>query len=359
MAPLTRRNLLFGAGACVAVAGLSACGSGGSGGSATATATGGGTLLSRAKAEGTLSYYEIGDTLSYFGPPFKQSYPWADVKTYQADGGTLSNKLITETQARIKNCDVIEVPPGQRANYMNSKCLATTPGSDLPNFSKLPPSVTDPEHYTIPAYQNPVVLVYNTSVIKEQLPKDIYEFAQPKWKGKLAMESPQALGLAASFLASQRSAWGDDKWMTWLHAMAANDILITPDSTSSYQAAVSGERPIAVDGINDITSQKPGVPVKALFYNRIAPLPVYLARTSLSPHPDLGALFINSVISTAGQLSIAKSGRIPIRSDINAPTAIQNVIPGGNAALVPLSDMKSLYEDPQSYIKIFNQLWPG
>jgi ABC-type thiamine transport system substrate-binding protein len=173
------------------------------------------------------------------------------------------------------------------------------------------------------------------------------------------MESPQALGLAASFLASQRSVWGDDKWMTWLHAMAANDILITPDSTSSYQAAVSGERPIAVDGVNDIISQKPGVPVKALFYDRIAPLPVYLARTSLSPHPDLAALFINSAISTEGQLSIAKSGRIPIRSDIDAPTAIQNVIPGGNAALVPLADMKTLYDNPQSYIKIFNELWPG
>lgn len=314
-------------------------------------------LEAKAKAEGTIMLYNIGaETAQVHADGFKKAYPWATVNTFVAPGAALASKVIAENDANVTVADVVLHPPAQRANYIARKAIGPTPG--LPNQGLIPKEMVDPEFYSVANYQNPIILMYNSKLITTEPPKDIFEFANPSWKGKIAFEAPQALGLSASFLASHRKQWGDAKWLPWIRGIAANSILITANSTAAYQAVLSGERSICVDGVNDVLAQPAGAPVKALFYDGIAPLPVYLSRTTKSPHPNMAALFLNWSISDAGQQAMAASKRIPIR-DIDVPTAISKVLPKGNASQLPVSELASLWEKPETYLPIFNELWPA
>jgi iron(III) transport system substrate-binding protein len=363
MPDLTRRRFL-GLGTGIAAATwLSACGSDSAGSksgsdSEIPTNITLDQLVERAKAEGSISYYALSQqSIDLFVPAFKAAYPWAKVSTFAATGSSLASKVILETKARVHNCDIVLHPPAQRQNYLNNKAIQPTP--NLPDLNNVPEGLRDPDSYSLPTYQNPIVLAYNTKLITTPPPTDIYAYGDPSWKGKLVMERPQNLGLAAGFLASHRSAWGDAKWNDWLDALGKNDVLITENATSSYQAVLTGERSIGVIGLNDVLNQAKGAPVKACFYDGIAPLPVYFARITDCPHPFMAALFMSFAISTVGQAAVAKAGNIPILADIDAPTSINKVLPKGQDSQLPTSALATLYSKPDEYTTIFNKLWPA
>lgn len=364
MPDLTRRRFLGLGTGIVAATWLSACGSSSAGSTKTGSSSDLPTnitmdqLVERAKAEGTVSYYALSQqSIDLFVPPFKAAYPWAKVSTFSAPGSNLASKVILETKARVHNCDIVLHPPAQRQNYLNNKAIVPTP--NLPDLSNVPEGLRDPQSYSLPTYQNPIVLAYNTKLVTSPPPTDISAYADPSWKGKFVMERPQNLGLAAGFLASHRQQWGDAKWNQWLDSLGKNDVLITENATSSYQAILTGERSIGVIGLNDVINQDKSAPVKACFYDGIAPLPVYFARVTGSPHPNMAALFMAFAISQDGQKAVAAKGNIPIIADIDAPTAINKVLPKGNDSQLPTSALATLYSQPDEYTTLFNKLWPA
>ena len=316
------------------------------------------TLEKLAKQEGQLNFYGYADARDYYLNGFLKAYPWVKLSFFGAGSGTdLSNKIILEAAAHIKGADVMMVTAPNRKVYSDKNAVQPTP--NLPGASGIPTGYRDPQQVYVPTLSAPIVMVYNTNLVKSPLPTDIYEYADPKWKGQIAVDEPQSLAIGAEWLAAPRKVWGDDKWMTWLKGLKANDLMITDGATDSYNAVRRGDRQVAPDTVNDILGQAAGTPMKADFYDGVPNFLNYVARGKYSPHPYMGELFMAWVISPPGSDAIAASKRVPVMNNIPTPAFEKGVFPTGNGWELPGTDTDDFFNDSDSYLKVFNDLWPN
>ena len=83
-------------------------------------------------------------------------------------------------------------------------------------------------------------LVYNTETLTEaDLPDDIRELTDPKWKGRIGWAPTN--GSFQAMVTAMRSRWGEDATRDWLEAMQANEPTVYPKNTPQVAAAAAGE----------------------------------------------------------------------------------------------------------------------
>ncbi|MCM8524877.1 MAG: iron ABC transporter substrate-binding protein [Lentisphaeraceae bacterium] len=84
------------------------------------------------------------------------------------------------------------------------------------------------------------VLVYNKDLVKaEDLPKSMYDLADPKWKGKLGWAPTN--GSFQSHVTAMLQADGEAKTIQWLKDMKANDIQDRPKNTPIVKDVAAGK----------------------------------------------------------------------------------------------------------------------
>jgi ABC-type Fe3+ transport system substrate-binding protein len=175
----------------------------------------------------------------------------------------------------------------------------------------------------------------------------------------MAFDQPQNRGASALFLASHRKAWGDTKWMQWLQGLKANNILLTATGTAAYEAVLAGERSICNAGVDDFLAQKPGTPVASVYYFGCPSYLTQLLKTNGAPHTNTADLFINWCVSPDGQLAIASDagGTHGPVLNIDSPASLGKLLPSG-VQPATIADMTDFYDNPDSYVQIWNTLWP-
>lgn len=335
---------------------LSGCGQSDSAGSTALSASkvSASNLASKARAEGgTVHFYSnIGDEAALIQDAFRKTYPWASISTYGGSADQVLSKFLTEAQGRSHIVDVATAKISQLGALKQANAIT---GISLSNDAAMPAFARAYLPYLHPTYSSVYCMVYNTkSGIKP--PADPYDLADPSWKGKIALDQPANLGAAGTFLASRRALWGDAKWTRWLEGLKANDILMSQSSTSAYTAVLQGERDIAIDGYQDVYGQKKGTPVAAYFYPDVVVQTEGVVQSSHAPHPNMAALFINWLESSAGQQMFASSGRTPSLA-INSPLSLSKLLPK-NVTPLPASDLSDWYANPDEYQNIFQKYWP-
>ncbi len=83
-------------------------------------------------------------------------------------------------------------------------------------------------------------VVYNTETLTEtDLPDDIFEFTDPKWKGRIGWAPTNAS--FQTMVTAMRSVWGEDKTRQWLEGIKSNDPAVYPKNTPIVAAAAAGE----------------------------------------------------------------------------------------------------------------------
>jgi len=83
-------------------------------------------------------------------------------------------------------------------------------------------------------------VVYNTSALKEDdLPDDIFDFIDPKWKGRIGWAPTNSS--FQTMVTAMRSQWGEEKSRSWLEGIRANDTKVYPKNTPIVASTGSGE----------------------------------------------------------------------------------------------------------------------
>jgi iron(III) transport system substrate-binding protein len=310
-------------------------------------------LEAAALKEGKLVAYLNADFQSW-QDGFKAKYPGIEVEVFVAPTAEIINKLVTESVTGVTTADVIMSPNTQRKTLVDAGVVAP---ARLDSESKIAGGFLDPEGYYHPVYVLLIPMLYNTNSLKD-FPHDIFELADPKWKDKIAFDRPQNLTIAASFLASRRAEWGDEKWRQWLDGLVANNVFLTADATSAYEAVLRGEREIGIGTLNDVLAQAEGTPVAAGFYDGgVVPFFQNLWAGAKGSSPNAGQLFINYVLSEEGQRLVAAEGRSPVL-DIDTPVAVSKLLPAG-ASVYEAGKLADYFNNVQDYAELYDQLWPG
>jgi iron(III) transport system substrate-binding protein len=177
----------------------------------------------------------------------------------------------------------------------------------------LTPDSRDYLFYKIPL--NPTFLINTRLVPAGQEPKSYQDLLNPKWKGKIVLQTP-AIG-------GSGSGWFDATYRTlgldYMRALAKQVVLVQ-NPPESPDAVARGQYPIAIAAITQraLPLLKEGAPLKFLH-------PVeggYLSESGISfiegaPHPNAARLFLHWFFTKEGQTVFAQTlPATPVRKDV-------------------------------------------
>ncbi len=83
------------------------------------------------------------------------------------------------------------------------------------------------------------VIVYNTKLSEDELPRSVEELTEPRWKGRIGW--PPSNASFRVMVTAMRHIWGEDKTRSWLEGILANDVKVFPKNTPIVEAAGKGE----------------------------------------------------------------------------------------------------------------------
>ncbi len=163
---------------------------------------------------------------------------------------------------------------------------------------------------------------YNKNLVKsEDLPNSIFDFTDPKWKGKIGWAPTN--GSFQSFVTALRASEGDEKAKQWLKGIKANEPKVYPKNTAIVKALGRGE--IAVGFVNHYYLEKlkkddPKMPVAHHFTNDLGSL-VNVAGIAIlgsSKKTDMANKFTEFMLSDKAQTYFAsKTFEYPLISSVN------------------------------------------
>lgn len=107
-------------------------------------------------------------------------------------------------------------------------------------LNKVAPMFRSPEGKWVGISGRARVVAYNTQKLKESdLPDDIWDFVDPKWKGRIGW-APTNASLQA-MVTAMRVLWGEDKTRQWLRGIQANSAKVYANNTAIVDAVGKGE----------------------------------------------------------------------------------------------------------------------
>ena len=157
------------------------------------------------------------------------------------------------------------------------------------------------------------VIVYNTDLSEDELPKSVQELTDPKWKGRIGW--PPTNASFRVMVTAMRHIWGEDETRAWLEGMLANDVKVFPKNTPIVDAAGKGE--VDVGLVNHyylhrfLAEHGDDFGARNLFLNDGGPGSlVMVAGTgilSTGPNPNNAEVFVRFLLSKVAQQYFAAS----------------------------------------------------
>lgn len=103
-------------------------------------------------------------------------------------------------------------------------------------LNRVDPRFRDPQGRWVGISGRARVIVYNTERVNpSELPADIWDFTDPKWKGRIGWAPTNAS--FQTMVTAMRVVWGEEKTRQWLEGILANEP-VTYDNNSAIVAAV-------------------------------------------------------------------------------------------------------------------------
>lgn len=194
------------------------------------------------------------------------------------------------------------------------------------------------------------VVVYNTDKVKpEDLPADVYDFIDPKWKGRIGW-APKNASLQA-MVTAMRVMWGEDKTRAWLQGMQANEAKVFEGNSQVVQAAGAGE--IEVGLVNHYYLyrflKEQGDGFKARNYFQAGNQPGALLMVAGVGHLKNGKnaanaeKFIKFLLSKVGQqYFVSQTNEYPVIDGIATPTELTpfEELASASVQMTDLTDLK-------------------
>lgn len=198
-------------------------------------------LAERAKAEREVTFYsslQASDS-EPFTKAFNKRFPFLKVNTYRISGQKQVIRIQTELNA---GRHVVDVTNGSAAQAYAIKKIGALGAYHTPQREFFSALHKDKEGYFTPTFINPVVLGYNTKLVKRnEAPRSYEELLDPKWKGQMILDTEEFPWFAVLI-----KHLGRDKGLEYMKKLAKQDILMARGRTAQAQLIIAGERSVGI-----------------------------------------------------------------------------------------------------------------
>ena len=107
-------------------------------------------------------------------------------------------------------------------------------------YESSPAWASDPDKKWVGISGRARVIVYSTeNVSEDELPESIWDFTDPKWKGRIGF--PPTNASFHVMVTAMRLDWGEEKTRQWLEGIMANEPIFYAKNTPTVAAAGAGE----------------------------------------------------------------------------------------------------------------------
>jgi iron(III) transport system substrate-binding protein len=301
-----------------------------------------------AKAEGTVVLYGTmsAPDLARLVQAFEKRYPSIKVQSFRANSERVLNRVMTEARTGSYFADVVNLD-GINGWVLKDKGLLQSHKSA--ETEAFPEQFRDPEGF-LPCcvYVVTNVIGYNTSLVgRKEAPRGYADLLDPKWTGKLGMDSDEG-----EWFAGLMSVWGKEKTVNYFTGLMKQRPSLHRGHTLLAQLNAAGEFPVAVNvfGYRPLEMQGQGAPIDIVNADPVIARPWGLSLARRAPHPNAGRLLIDFALSVEGQKLVAGFGRTVVRPGV--PQKFPRLVEGVKLHPVKPELGKDLAEISKHYYSI-------
>jgi iron(III) transport system substrate-binding protein len=293
-------------------------------------------LVKAAKQEGALTVYgpdNIGEIAKGFGDEYG-----IKINFFEGDPESLTARLTQEADAKKYIADAF----GGGSSYLLSLDTAGLLGDYESELRSVVPPEAKGEHWT-GNRRHPFVAAYNTDIVPaDQIPTDYLDFADPRWKGKIALEISDYewyANLVNYYEAKGMSRADIDAAFS---KIAANSKVLKGHS-EQMKLLAAGQFGVALAGfVHHVEQLKDdGAPISWGGGNQPTVQPIIMryegaAVLAHAPHPAAATLFMDFVLGPEGVQMVRDNHQLPAVPD-----------PSGD----PLAGLDIVMADNEGYLK--------
>jgi iron(III) transport system substrate-binding protein len=301
-------------------------------------------IAAAAKKEGELTLYTTiaeKDLPAIVGP-FEKKYG-VKVNVWRAGTDKVLQRAVTEAKAKRYTVDAVHFGAPEMEALSREKILA--PVSSPVHKDLAPGSV--PAHKEWAATILSVwVQAYNTAAIrKADLPKTYKDLLDPKWKGKLGIESKNDDWFATVVY----QMGGEQQGLKFFQDLVAtNGISPRHGHTLLNNMVVSGEVPLALTVYNYMPEQakKKGAPIDWFVIEPAIARANAVGVAKNAPHPNAALLFYEYLLGPDGQNAMVGVDYVPTNTKVASPLkGVKIVTTDPVRSLDESAKWSKLYED--------------
>jgi iron(III) transport system substrate-binding protein len=237
----------------------------------------------------------------------------------------LANRLLAEKER--PQADVFWSNEPVRTLVLKSRGVLAPYRS--PNADGIPAVLVDNEGYWTGFSARIRVIAYNTKRVKpEDAPRSVFDLADPKWRGQVAMADPR-FGSTSFHVAALYAIAGDEKMDDFFRRLKANGVHIVDGNSVVRDLVARGEVSVGLTDTDDVNvAIEDGQPIGMVLPDAnglgVPVMPNMVSLIAGAPHPDEGRRLIDYLLSPAVEQQLAQSEavQIPLHAGVPGPKNI-------------------------------------
>src|ERR671910_602143 len=237
----------------------------------------------------------------------------------------LANRLLAE-KARPQ-ADVFWSNEPVRTLVLKARTVLASYRS--PSAEGIPAQLVDPDGYWTGFSARIRVIAYNTTLVKaEEAPQSVFDLADPKWKGQVAIADPR-FGSTSFHVAALYALAGDEKMDDFFRRLKANGIRIVDGNSVVRDLVARGEVKVGLTDTDDVNvALEDGQPVGMVLPDKdglgVPVMPNMVSLIADAPHPDDARRLIDYLLSADVERQLAQSEavQIPLHARVPGPKNI-------------------------------------
>jgi len=198
-----------------------------------------------------------------------------------------------------------------------------------PSAQGIPSILVDPDGYWTGFSARIRVIAYNTTLVKPgEAPRSIFDLANPKWRGQVAIADPR-FGSTSFHMAALYALAGDERMDEFFRRLKANGVRVVDGNSVVRDLVARGEVKVGLTDTDDVNvALENGQPIAMVLPDRdglgVPVMPNMVSLIAHAPHPDEGRKLVDYLLSPDVERQLARSEavQIPLHSGVQGPKNI-------------------------------------
>src|SRR5687767_6945615 len=198
-----------------------------------------------------------------------------------------------------------------------------------PSAEGIPAPLVDPEGYWTGFSARMRVIAYNTKLVKpEEAPRSVFELADTKWRGQVAMADPR-FGSTSFHVAALYALAGDQKMDDFFRRLKDDGVRVVDGNSVVRDLVARGEVKVGLTDTDDVNvALEDGQSIAMVLPDKdglgVPVMPNMVSLIANAPHPDEARRLIDYLLSADVERQLAQSEavQIPLHAGVPGPKNI-------------------------------------